>query len=97
MKRREFIKLTSAAVALSAIPAVLVTKAAFDPSRIEWLGQYDSWNHYYGVALQYITPSGRKYRHAVQFENIEETREQDINGAKCVLLNWLEEYHGTFT
>ena len=66
MKRREFIKLCSASIALAALPVTLLAKLSFDPTEITWMAQEFDWGTKYGLAGQIIR-GGKKYRHGILF------------------------------
>jgi len=92
MKRREFVKLCTASVALAALPISLASNISFDPSKIEW---FEDWNDYgltYGLAGS-VTKNGRKFRHALVFGvPKEELTPEDITKAKNIIIQVMEKY-----
>jgi hypothetical protein len=92
VKRRKFLQLCSASVALAAVPAALVAApsliaaARFQISDIEWKGMDYDWHSKYGLAGQ-VYFNNMKYRHAILFPDpLEDITESDINAGKMDIL-----------
>ena len=88
MKRRTFIKLCSASVALAAIPVAIAQSPHFTTSNVEFIGQALVYDSRYGLALQCLI-DGQKYRNAIVFDKpAKEMTEQDVTKGKTMLLDW---------
>ena len=92
MKRREFVKLCTASVALAALPMSLAANLSFDPSSIEWLENWNDYGFTYGIAGQIIR-NGRKHRYAIEFDaRKSELTPEDITKGKNIIIQHFKDY-----
>ena len=87
MKRREFVKLVTAAVPLALIPAAILSTPSIDVSKIEWMVTQEPA---YGYATR-IMLAYDNYVASVIVDDVTVT-EKDINWSKQYLLHEMEKH-----
>jgi len=88
MKRRTFLKLCAASVAVAAIPPAIALSPHFTPTNVRFYGESSCYNLKYSLAIE-LHIDGVLYRHAIEFSQpLEELTEADIDRGKTILLDW---------
>ena len=92
MKRREFIRLVSAGVAVVALPVSLLAQPRIDPKLIDWVVTGFDCHFKTGVAIQYDYKGPQWCRHAIICDTpLKDIKPQEVTEIKSILLDWLTE------